>query len=205
MSVEKVSIKIEDDCVELNVDGSVFKLSLDERGVPQFPESVKQQLPPYMPKEVEEIISRMSKNTVENLDVVHQYWCQELAGIGMCKCDPVLCPSDLRGLWASGEGSWGTYICVVCHASSSGRTGSVYVRYNLDSLFQKHWVYKDNQEDDNRIYWAFSNETLICEDCLGNIMAEEGIDFPNAIHFRPSLSRARKPVLRAFCYMKRVK
>ena len=49
-----VGIMFKDGGVELTVEESVFKLALDERGLPLFPESVKQQLPPWMPKEVEE-------------------------------------------------------------------------------------------------------------------------------------------------------
>src|SRR5262249_33557771 len=195
-----VEIMFKDRCVELTVDESVFKLALDDRGLPLFPESVKQQLPPWMPKEVEETISRMRnvrQNETHNLDVVHQYWCDELAGIGMCDCDPVLCHYDIRGLTEWYEGSWGTLTCVVCHESSNGRTGLDRVWYNGDRLFEKHWVYKDNEQDnDPRVYWAFSSETLICEDCLRNIMSETRIRFPHVIddvERSPSVRR-RRPV-----------
>jgi hypothetical protein len=194
---KKSQSKWDPDCLELNVDGSVFKLSLDERGVPQFPESVKQQLPPYMLKAVERVICERrihGQNEAWSLGIVHEFWCEELAGIGMCNCDPVLCPSELLGLGQWYEGSWGRLTCVVCHESSNGRMGSDRVMNNGDQLFVKHWVWEDGLKV-GRCFWAFSNTTLICEECLRNIMAETGIDFPNVIDFRSSPSRARKPVL----------
>jgi hypothetical protein len=194
-----IGIVVRDGYIELSVDGSVFKLSLDERGVPQFPESVKKELPPYMPKEVEKIIGGMRncrQNETYNLDIVHKFWCEELAGIGICTCDPVLCHSKVLGLGQCGAESWGTFTCVVCHESSNGRTGSDHVTYNGDQLFGKYSVIKDNEEDnDYRFYWAFSDTTLICEECLRNIMAETRIGFPNVIDLPFSPVRADKPVL----------
>jgi hypothetical protein len=57
--VQQLEITIKDDCVEFRFAKWIFKFDLDERGNPLFPDSVKNELPPYMPKMVEEIVRRM--------------------------------------------------------------------------------------------------------------------------------------------------
>jgi hypothetical protein len=74
----QLEINIRDEWVELKLDGSVFKLGLDDRGLPLFPESVKKELPPYMPEMVEKIVNKMrhgpSKGRFyQNID--HKLWC----------------------------------------------------------------------------------------------------------------------------------
>jgi hypothetical protein len=197
--IQQIGISIGDEYVELKYGESVFKLGLKKNGYPVFPESVKKELPPEISGIVAGRVSRMRKDgrTQEqiNLDIMHDYGCDELAGIGKCACDPVLSlvePDEPKvGRW--GEEGWGVLTCVVCRKSHIGDTGSYRVTYNYDKLFEKHWVIKDNEEDnDHRFYWAFSNKTLICEDCLRDIMSETRIRFPNVIDVARSPSVRRR-------------
>jgi hypothetical protein len=48
-----VDIKFVEEGVEITLEESRFRLDLDERGSPKFPESLKEKLPPYMPEMVE--------------------------------------------------------------------------------------------------------------------------------------------------------
>src|SRR5262245_30217417 len=44
----EVGIKLESGCVELNLDGSVFKLGLNEDGIPEFPEPLEDKIPSWV-------------------------------------------------------------------------------------------------------------------------------------------------------------
>jgi hypothetical protein len=192
-TVHQLGISIGDQSVELRFGDSVFKLDLDPDGYPFFPESVEKELPPNIPRIVVGTIFDMKKdgrNQAQiDLDILHNYWCEELAGIGMCRCTPVLWdPGEpkLGQCWTD-TGTWGALTCVVCHESANGSLGSYGVTYNYDYLFEKLWI-----DGNDRFYWAFSSKTLICEECLSNIMSETGIRFPNEID---CASSPHKPVL----------
>jgi hypothetical protein len=109
---DKVAITIQDRSVELRFRESVFNLSLDKRGMPQFPESVKQQLPTYMPQVVRLKLRMFRIEGVRNGDhIEHAGWCAESRGIGTCDCYP--------GLQVGG-GFPDTLTCGLCNASSTG-------------------------------------------------------------------------------------
>jgi hypothetical protein len=184
--IDQIGISIGDEYVELKYGEWVFKLGLDQNGYPDFPESVKKELPLNIPQTV---ISAMATMRADGRK-------QAQIELEILRCDPVLCDPDEPKLGQWYEGSWGALTCAVCHESSNGRTGSDRVTYNYHTLFEKHWVYKDNEEDnDITFYWAFSNKTLICEECLRNIMSETGITFPNGIDCAYSPDRPQKRVL----------
>jgi hypothetical protein len=87
---QKSEIKVRDDYLEFNYGGSVFKIDLDERGLPQFPESVREKLPPYITEMVEKMIEHGDHDGPCYIDVCHKPWCAELKGIGGCNCDPII-------------------------------------------------------------------------------------------------------------------
>src|SRR5262245_30195488 len=108
--------KVEDGCVELEIDGSVFKLGLDKDGLPQFLESLKEKLPPYVPKMVEENINNPNKGSVY-VAVSHEPWCPEMNGTGRCNCNPDLLNLEIREYSGIGDGK---LTCKMCDESSKG-------------------------------------------------------------------------------------
>src|SRR5215510_15776951 len=94
-----VGITIEDECVKLCPGGFFeFKYDLDDRGLLEFPESVKQHLPSYMPEMVEEMVRKMRSEyafyACLHLVVEHKDNCTkcltEYTRISICTCNPVL-------------------------------------------------------------------------------------------------------------------
>jgi len=77
--------------VELMLGGSIFKLDLDNRGLPLFPESVKEKLPPYIPQLVELKMRMMRTRGVDEDGnyLWHAIWCDEIRSLGTCNCNPV--------------------------------------------------------------------------------------------------------------------
>ena len=75
----------------------------------------------------------MRKNGINQtqieLEIEHDFWCQELAGVGMCRCDPVLCDPDEVKLTQWWEAGWGVLTCDVCHESYNGDITLYTVRY----------------------------------------------------------------------------
>jgi hypothetical protein len=144
--------------VEFNYGGSAFKLDLDECGLPQFPESVREKLPPYVPEMVEKLV-RYRKNGY--LRVIHESWCAETAGLGMCNCNPVMNdPTETHG-WASGDGK---LTCSMCYECSFGEIGCQLVEDTVGNCWELLWT-----KGGDRFYWIMEKDEsklILCEDCL---------------------------------------
>jgi hypothetical protein len=179
--VDQLGITIGEKSVELQLGESVFKLGLDEYGFPDFPESVKNELPPYVPEMVEKMMCKMRSHGPNQaeiyLDVGHKVWCAELTGIGMCNCNPFLRDAEIReysGTWQDRK-----LTCVLCDESSTGEIHGRVLQDDGDELWERFWT-----NGGDRFYWIFSGDEsrlLICEDCLSNFMAKYGVKFPNII------------------------
>jgi len=189
---QQLGISIGEEYVELKYGESVFKLGLKRNGYADFPESVTKELPPEIPFIVAGRIPNMRKNGINQtqieLEIVHDFWCDELAGVGVCRCDPVLRNPDEPKLTQWWEAGWGVLTCVVCHKSYNGDISSYHVRYDWAPLFKRHRI-TDNH---NKVYWEFWRKTLICEDCLRNIMSETHIRFPHVIDDVETSPRVRR-------------
>lgn len=88
---------VDEECVEITLEESVFRLAIDEHGLPKFPESLKEKLPPYLPEMVERWIKGERHNPNQGLPymaVSHRPWCREIRGTGRCNCNPDI--SDLK-------------------------------------------------------------------------------------------------------------
>src|SRR5262245_61911033 len=110
----KWQLKISADYVEFNYGGSVFKLDLDECGLPKFPEAVREKLPLYVPEMVEKLVKYRKNHTHAYLRVLHESWCAETAELGMCNCSPVINdPTETHG-WATGDGKLTCSMCFEC-------------------------------------------------------------------------------------------
>ena len=178
-----MGVKVEDGCVELEIDGSVFKLGLDKDGLPQFPELLKEKLPPYVPEMVEEGMKRKRDNPNQGSDymaVSHKPWCPEMKGTGRCNCNPDLINLEIREYSGIGDGK---LTCKMCDESSKGEKilydicDDVVEDGSSDGGWQRFWV-----EGGDMFYWLVGIagtdlRLLICHLC----MIELGIEFPNAI------------------------
>ena len=139
----KVEIRVEDRRVELNLDdGSVFKLSLDERGFPQFPESVRDELPGSTPGIIQATLLKMKKDGRNQaqiyVDVLHVYDCATLAKDGTCDCRPVFRDSSHPQQEADFEQiGYGTLTCIVCRESSVGERCSCSFYYYDTALWHR--------------------------------------------------------------------
>ena len=164
-------------CVEITISDSVFRLDLDERGSPKFPESLKEKLPPYLPEMVERWI--MSKRLNPNqgfpyMAVSHDPWCPEMRGTGRCNCNPDI--NDLEIGECRGVGN-GKLTCEECGESSTGEVIRHSVVEDDTGCWDRFWI-----EGGDMFYWLVGiAETeirlLICHLC----MIELGIKFPNAL------------------------
>ena len=177
----KVEIRVEDRRVELNVDGSVFKLSSDERGFPQFPESVRDDLPGSTPGIIVATMMKMKRDGRNQaqiyVDVLHQFTCAKLEEDETCDCRPVFRDSSHPTLETDFEQfGYGTLTCIVCHESSVGERSMCSFYYNDTALWYRLWT-----TGDDRRYWLFSSTILICEHCVINFMTENGVKFGNRI------------------------
>src|SRR5262245_47825969 len=88
-----VEVKYADN-VELTLDGSVFKLNLDENGLLHCPKSLKKKLPPDLPERLEKTMRRTRRNgdkaqAAIYFYVEHEISCAEFMRIGACNCNPV--------------------------------------------------------------------------------------------------------------------
>lgn len=163
---------MEDDCVEITIDELVFRLDLDERGLPKFPDSLKETLPPYLPEMIEQQIKseRDNPNQASITAVTHDVWCPEMKGTGRCNCNP-----DIFDLEENGGISSGKLTCKVCDESSTGEV----IRFDLveddSGCWERLWI-----EGGDMFYWVVGEAgteitLLICHLC----MIELGIKFPN--------------------------
>ena len=173
-----VDIKfVEDGCVEITFGESVFRLAIDEHGSPQFPESLKEKLPPYMPEMVERWIMSKRHNPNQGfpyMAVSHEPWCPEMRGTGRCNCNPDI--NDLEIGECSGIGN-GKLTCEECGESSTGEI----ILHNVVEDDTGCWD-RFRIEGGDMFYWLVGVvgteiRLLICHLC----MIELGIKFPNAL------------------------
>jgi hypothetical protein len=149
-------------CVEFRFGKWIFKIDLDEHGNPLFPDSLKHELPTYMPQMVEEIVKRMTNGQAGAyyqlaLDPEHDDWCAEVKGTGKCNCWPTFRDNNQREYFK-------TWTCAVCGISTTGRAGCT---SGFECSFN-FWVYKDNDRP-VRAYWQFDCDKpgrTICDDCV---------------------------------------
>jgi hypothetical protein len=172
-----VDIKfVEDGCIEITLGESVFRLDLDEDGLPEFPELLKEKLPPYMPEMVERWIKSKRHNPNQGLPylaVSHRPWCREIRGTGRCNCNPGM--SDLKITEYSGI-SDGKLTCKRCKEFSTGEILCDVVEDDTGTGY-RFWV-----EGGDMFYWLVAKagtelRLLICHLC----MIDLGIKFPNAL------------------------
>jgi hypothetical protein len=174
----KLDIKfVDEECVEISLEESVFRLAIDEHGLPEFPESLKEKLPPYLPEMVERWIKSKRHNPNQGLPymaVSHELRCPEMKGTGRCNCNPVICDLEIREY--SGIGA-GKLTCKVCDESSIGEV----ILYDLveddTGCWERFWI-----EGGDMFYWLVGIagteiRLLICHLC----MIDLGIKFPNAL------------------------
>jgi hypothetical protein len=156
-----ITIKEEDECVEFQFGEWVIVLDLDRNGNPLFPESVKNELPPYMRKMVEQIVKEMRPRYDGSftlyLDPEHRDWCAEVTETGECNCEPIFFRDNNRRTYFK------TLTCAVCGESTTGQVGG--------GVSCEEWlkwgVYRDNRIV--RQYWDFSGDKYkryVCDDCF---------------------------------------
>src|SRR5262249_46344658 len=145
---------------ELELAKFIYVLDLDDVGLPLFPESVKKELPPYMPEIVEQMVRTMKSNQPQYfhiyIDGEHEIWCPQVIGIGMCNCNGV--PRD----W-NGKDYIQTLTCAVCDESTTGEVGG--------GFSYEEWLQWGVYKGDCRVreYWHFCGnkyERYICDDCF---------------------------------------
>jgi hypothetical protein len=166
----QVSIMIVDGCIELELDGFEGKIGLDERGLPLFTKSIKQQLPPYMPELLEKMTQKMRSDEASYawvyLDVEHEDSCdQQFTDIEICNCNAVIRDHKIEE-YVIGE-SW-TLTCTVCNESSTGKMGGTCSDETSITLP----LYEGGGKV--RDFWRFDyyySGRLICEDCFNKHIA----------------------------------
>src|SRR5262249_9801507 len=108
--------------VKRDLDGFPFTIGLDERGLPVFTKSQKQQLLPCMPEFVGKMVSKMrsdgAQTAVIYLDVEHEDWCDEFTIIRSCNCNPVLRDHEIEEYYFGQGGA--ELSCGICGESSIG-------------------------------------------------------------------------------------
>jgi len=161
-----VGIIIFDEMVRLSVarfrvEIALVEIGLDEHGSPLFTESVRQQLPPYMPELVVKMMEKMRSDdgvyAWVYLDVAHENWCTEFAKIESCDCNPVLQDHKIEEYLGLGYVTW---ICAFCDESSTGEGGVD----RFDGAY-RYWVRDGDREE---AYWRFDDDVsqrLLCEHC----------------------------------------
>lgn len=171
---------VEDDCVEVTIGELVFRLDLDERGLPKFPDSLRETLPPYLPEMIGQQIQskRQNPNQGTTYGVSHDPWCPENRGTGRCNCNPDIFDLEIREYSGIGDGKLS---CKMCEVSSTGEVILSDVVEHDSGCWERLWI-----EGGDLFYWvvgiAGSEITLlICHLC----MIELGIEFPNAIECDP--------------------
>jgi hypothetical protein len=156
--------------VELMLDGSIFDLDLDDRGLPLFTEAVKEKLPPYIPQLVELKMRMMRARGIDEDGnyLWHAIWCDEIRSLGTCNCNPVLRNAEPSiNVMSCG---YGTSTCVVCKKSSTGEMILESVKQDDHEVRETIYTRADER------YWPFSE--LICNGCLFGIMRNIDIEFP---------------------------
>jgi hypothetical protein len=155
--------------VEFMLGGSIFKLDLDDRGLPVFPESVKEKVPPYIPQLVQ---MKMGITRTRDIDeegnyLWHAIWCDEIRSRGTCNCNPV-CRNAKPSINLMSCG-YGTLTCVVCKNSATGEMILESVKHDDHEVWETIYTRVDER------YWICSE--LICNPCLFGIMRNIDVEF----------------------------
>lgn len=163
----KIGIKLHDKYVGLTLGNSVFQLNLDQNGLPHFPESLKQSLPPYMPEMVKKMMKLGEKGQM--LAVHHEPWCSEVSETGRCDCDPIV-----------GEPFEGDMDQLTCSECGEFSRGEFHIHpYLVEDTCGYHWLIRRSMNED-MLYWAFEEDnfsTIFCHKCLEKLMTENGREF----------------------------
>jgi hypothetical protein len=165
IGIKEIGIKRYDGCVELRIGNSVFRLTLDQRGLPEFPESVKESLPPYIPEMVEKLLQKEGRLLI----VQHEPWCSEMNETGRCDCDPII-----------GEPFEDEAEQLTCSGCEESSTGEFRIHPNLvEDICGNRWLVRRSLKED-MLYWALEEDnfsTILCHKCLERIMTENGREF----------------------------
>src|SRR5262245_5537703 len=89
---------VDDECVEITLGDLVFRVDLDESGLPKFPELQKEKLTAYMLEMIEREIKSKWENPNQrpiHIAISHKSWCPEITGMGRCKCNAEVCDEEL--------------------------------------------------------------------------------------------------------------
>jgi hypothetical protein len=141
-----VEIRFEAEYAELKLRESVINFILDKQ-LPQFPDSMTKELPPYILEMVEKMMPEMRADDISyakiHLYVEHESECAELKETGMCNCRP-----------SRYDYTFDKYIqtltCVLCGESASGQLGGtssapgsfkVGVYEHYDKIVGKFWSF----------------------------------------------------------------
>jgi hypothetical protein len=153
----KLEISMEKNCIEVMLDQTVLRLNLDERGLPEFPSSIKDKLPLNITAMVEETINMLYDPKLADINV-----------------DSVLNPPPrIICSWTMGDGK---LTCSICDESSTGYIRCQLVQEPYSGRWQQLWT-----EGSDRFYWIMEKnepKTIACEDCLIEY-AEQIYTFPD--------------------------
>jgi hypothetical protein len=169
---------VEDEFVEITLGDSLFRLDLDERGSPKFPESLKEKVPLYMPEMIGQRIKNKRQNPNQGpiyVAVNHEPCCPQMRGPGRCNCNPDLLDIELREYSGISEKK---LTCKMCKESSIGEIRFDVVR-DASGSWKRFWI-----EGGDMFYWLvaigeFDFRLLLCHFC----MIDRRIEFPNAIEW----------------------
>jgi hypothetical protein len=156
---------VDKECVDITFS-ETFRLDLDERGGPTFPQVLKEKLPPYVPETVEQRIRTKRQNPNQGpiyTAVRHDPWCPETSGLGRCNCNPDVPYLEIKKY--SGEKP----TCNVCGESSTREIRRSDVIENGTGRRDRFWI-----EGGDMFYCLVAVtgtecELLICDPCMTNL------------------------------------
>ena len=157
---------IEDGYAEVYLQEFWFEINFDERGLPLFTKSVRQQLPTYMTEWLEKMIRKMRSDKAHtaqvSLYVEHEDSCNKFTQVETCNCNAVVRDHRIEEYYFRGS-RVGRLTCAVCDASSTGE-----IRLDsIDETGARYWI-----EGNPRSYWRFDwPQKLICDDCVNKHIA----------------------------------
>ena len=167
-----MEIFIEDGCVEFGLDEFVFRINLDQRGLPLLAKSLKQQLSPYMSEWLEKMMRKMRSDDAcyayVCLDVEHEDSCHKFTESEICNCNAVV--RDLIDEYVIRGWEYGKLTCAVCNTSSSGKLSSCSIAPGVDAAEagERAWI-----EGEDRDYWRFIwDGRLMCDDCAEKLYSK---------------------------------
>lgn len=140
---QTIRMRFVDGCLQLTVGNSVFQLNLDQNGLPHFPESLKESLPPYIPKMVDKMM-KLGEYQGYMLTVDHEQWCSEVRETGRCDCDPIVSEPF--------ESDTGQLTCSECGEFSRSE---FHIHPSLvEDICGDRWLIR-RSVNEGMLYWAF--------------------------------------------------